>query len=83
HERFDGGGYPASITGDQTQRIIRIFSLGDSFSAMVTDRPYRRALSLEVALDEIERGRGTQFDPELVDAFLSLHWEQHDLALAS
>jgi diguanylate cyclase (GGDEF)-like protein len=82
HERFDGSGYPAGIRGDQTPRIVRIFSLGDAFSAMVTDRPYRRALSLEVALDEIERGRGSQFHPELVDAFLTLHWDEHDLALA-
>jgi diguanylate cyclase (GGDEF)-like protein len=81
HERFDGSGYPAGISGDQTQRIVRIVSLGDTFSAMVTDHPYRRALSLESALDEIERGRGSQFDPELVDGFLTLHWEEHDLAL--
>ncbi len=72
HERWDGAGYPRHLSGDAIPLAARIFSLADSWDAMRNDRPYRLALSEELAREEIERGRGRQFDPELVDPFLSL-----------
>jgi len=70
HEYFDGGGYPAGIAGDQIPRGARIISVADAFNAMTSDRPYRAALSHETAVDELRRNAGTQFDPEVVEAFL-------------
>jgi HD-GYP domain-containing protein (c-di-GMP phosphodiesterase class II) len=72
HERFDGTGYPDGLAGRDIPLPARIFAVADSFDAMVSDRPYRRARPIEVALEEIEEGAGTQFDPEVVDAFVSL-----------
>ena len=83
HERWDGGGYPAGIAKDDISRVVRIFSMGDAFSAMVTTRPYRKAMDLEMALDQIKRGAGSQFDPDLADAFLSVSWQDHHLALSA
>lgn len=71
HERWDGGGYPKGLSGSQIPLVARIFSVADTFDAMTSTRPYRKALSLEVAGDEIVRCRGSQFDPEVVDAFMS------------
>ncbi len=82
HEQWSGGGYPAGLAGEQIARVVRVFSLGDAFSAMVTDRPYRRALGMEKALIEIEKGAGTQFDPDLARTFLQLSWDDH-LALTA
>ncbi len=70
HERFDGGGYPDGISGDEIDPLVRIVSISDSYDAMTSNRPYRRALPVEVAIDELEKGKGAQFDPELVDAFI-------------
>ncbi len=78
HEWFDGTGYPSGLRGDQIPLAARIFSIADSFDAMTSDRPYRRALPLDRALDEIEAGSGTQFDPMAVEAFLGL-LEERDL----
>jgi ribonuclease P protein subunit RPR2 len=78
HEWFDGTGYPRGLRGEEIPLAARIFSIADSFDAMTSDRPYRRALPLERALDEIRGGAGTQFDPVVVEAFLELI-EEHDL----
>jgi ribonuclease P protein subunit RPR2 len=78
HEWFDGTGYPRGLRGEEIPLAARIFSIADSFDAMTSDRPYRRALSLDHALDEIRGGSGTQFDPSVVCAFLDLI-EDHDL----
>ncbi len=72
HERFDGNGYPGNLKGLQISRPTRLFTLADAYSAMTTDRPYRKGLSFEQAVDEIVRGRGTQFDPDLADAFVRM-----------
>jgi HD-GYP domain-containing protein (c-di-GMP phosphodiesterase class II) len=72
HERWDGAGYPAGLAGEEIPLSARIFALADSWDAMTNDRPYRAALSFETAAQEIEAGRGGQFDPELVDPFLEL-----------
>lgn len=72
HERFDGKGYPGNLKGAEVSLPTRIFTLADSFSAMTTDRPYRKGLALEQALAQIELGRGTQFDPDLGLEFIRM-----------
>jgi two-component system cell cycle response regulator len=78
HERWDGHGYPDGLTGEQIPHGARIISVCDSYHAMTSDRPYRRAMSVEVALAELEAGSGCQFDPEVVKAFLSLQLRDRD-----
>jgi PAS domain S-box-containing protein/putative nucleotidyltransferase with HDIG domain len=73
HERWDGDGYPAGLAGEAIPIAGRIVAVVDSFDAMAYDRPYRVASSVEYALGEIDRCRGTQFDPHVVKAFLQLH----------
>lgn len=70
HERYDGKGYPEGLRGEQIDVIARIIAVGDTFDAMTSDRPYRKALSKEIACAEIEKNSGSQFDPEVVKAFL-------------
>jgi len=72
HERYDGGGYPDGLRGEDIPLGARLIALADSFDAMTTDRPYRRALSTEAALAEIRQGTGRQFDPRLALAWLNL-----------
>jgi len=70
HERYDGKGYPAGLAGNDIPLMGRIICLADCFDAMTSNRTYRKALPLEVALTEIRRCAGTQFDPTLAEAFL-------------
>ncbi|MBR4110226.1 MAG: HD domain-containing protein [Clostridia bacterium] len=70
HERFDGRGYPSSLKGEEIPLFARIVGIADSFDAMTSDRSYRPRFTLIKALDELENGKGTQFDPNLVDAFI-------------
>jgi len=76
HERFDGNGYPGGLRGQEISYSTRIFSIADAFSAMTTDRPYRRTLSLDQAVAEIRAGAGTQFDPEMAPEFANLMEKQ-------
>jgi HD-GYP domain-containing protein (c-di-GMP phosphodiesterase class II) len=71
HERWDGKGYPDGIAGEQVPLIARIVACCDAFNAMTTDRSYRRAMALEDAVAELERGSGTQFDPLVVEALVA------------
>jgi putative nucleotidyltransferase with HDIG domain len=66
HERYDGGGYPDGLAGEEIPLAARILSVADALDAMTSDRPYRNALPLEVALGEIEKQVGTQFCPKVV-----------------
>ena len=68
HERWDGRGYPDGLTGADIPFAARIISCCDAFNAMTTDRPYRDALPASVALTELVKHSGTQFDPRVVDA---------------
>ncbi|MCD6363676.1 MAG: GAF domain-containing protein [Synergistetes bacterium] len=77
HERWDGKGYPDGLKGEEIPIGVRILSLADSFDAMVSDRPYRSALSLEKAMREIRENRGKQFDPVLADIFLEILRERN------
>lgn len=72
HERYDGTGYPYGLTGEEIPIEARIFAVADTLDAITSDRPYRRGMSLETALIEIDKQRGTQFDPEVVKAFLAV-----------
>lgn len=72
HERWDGNGYPDGLKGEKIPRIARVVAIADAMDAMVSDRPYRKGLPLEKAFEEIGKGRNTQFDPALVDAFLNM-----------
>ncbi len=71
-ERWDGTGYPDGLKGEAIPPASRIIAVADAFNAMTTDRPYRKALSVTVALAEIERCAGKQFDPAVAAAFLRL-----------
>jgi putative nucleotidyltransferase with HDIG domain len=77
HERYDGKGYPVGLAGEEIPFISRILCVADSYSAMVSDRPYRSKLSTEVAISELVNNKGTQFDPAVVDCFLQL-LDSHD-----
>jgi response regulator RpfG family c-di-GMP phosphodiesterase len=70
HEWFDGGGYPRGLMGQNIPLVGRIVAVADAYDAMTSDRAYRRALPHAVAIAEIERCAGTQFDPELAELFL-------------
>jgi putative nucleotidyltransferase with HDIG domain len=72
HERWDGTGYPARLAGEAIPLDAAIVGLADAWDAMTTTRPYHRALTFEEALAEIREGRGTQFSPAVVDAFLAV-----------
>ena len=72
HEFWDGGGYPRGLAGHQIPLVGRVVAIADAYDAMTSDRAYRRALPHEVAVNEIERCAGTQFDPELSEAFVKL-----------
>lgn len=70
HERWDGRGYPYNLEGEEIPLEARIIAIADTFDAMVSDRPYRKALAVKDALSEIERCAGTQFDPVLAKQFI-------------
>jgi HD-GYP domain-containing protein (c-di-GMP phosphodiesterase class II) len=72
HERWDGGGYPDRLTGEQIDLIARIVMCCDAFSAMTTDRSYRKALGVEAALVELWANAGSQFDPQVVRALAAV-----------
>jgi HD-GYP domain-containing protein (c-di-GMP phosphodiesterase class II) len=71
HERYDGNGYPDRLGNGDIPLTARIISVADTFDAMTSDRPYRKGLTPEKAFDELRRCSGTQFDPEVIDAFIA------------
>ncbi|HOO31504.1 MAG TPA: HD domain-containing phosphohydrolase [Thermotogota bacterium] len=72
HERWDGKGYPHGISGITIPLISRIIAVADTWDAMTSDRSYRRPLDYDIALQEIKKNAGSQFDPHIVDAFLEI-----------
>jgi len=76
HERFDGTGYPKGIAGEEIVIGARIFAIIDTYDAMTSDRPYRKALTHDIAFAEIEKMSGTQFDPRVVEAWKRIPKEE-------
>jgi HD-GYP domain-containing protein (c-di-GMP phosphodiesterase class II) len=77
HERYDGTGYPHGLKMDRIPLSARIFAVMDTVDAMTSDRPYRAALPISAVVRELQNKSGSQFDPEIVEAFLkepSSHW---------
>lgn len=72
HEKWDGTGYPEGLKGNDIPFFSRILAICDTYSAMISDRPYRKALSNKEVRSEVEKFKGKQFDPEVVDVFLKL-----------
>jgi ribonuclease P protein subunit RPR2 len=72
HERFDGTGYPDGLRGENIPLVARVVAVADVFDAITSNRPYRTALPLVAAREEIARGRSSQFDPAIVEAFLQV-----------
>lgn len=71
HERFDGGGYPDGLRGDEIHPLARMLTIADSFDAMTANRPYQKSRTFPEAYEEIRRCSGTQFDPSLTEIFIS------------
>jgi len=71
HEQFDGTGYPSGLKGEEIPLVGRIIAVADAYDAMTTNRPYRVKLDHKDALDELNRNAGSQFDPGIVDAFIT------------
>ena len=72
HERYDGNGYPGRLKGEEIPYLARIAAVADAFDAMTSKRTYRNSLSLDIVKEEIEKNKGTQFDPNLADVFLDI-----------
>ncbi|MCD6253719.1 MAG: transporter substrate-binding domain-containing protein [Thermotogae bacterium] len=72
HEKWEGNGYPNGLRAEEIPLESRILAVVDAFDAMTSDRPYRKALSMEMAIEELRRCKGTQFDPVVVDAFIEM-----------
>lgn len=70
HEHFDGNGYPDGLTGRAIPRLARIVAVCDAYDSLVTDRPYRRARTVEDAIATLVDGAGTQWDPEVVNVLV-------------
>jgi putative two-component system response regulator len=78
HEKYDGSGYPRGLFGDNIPLCARITALADMYDALTSDRVYRKALSHEEAFNIITTGKGTYFDPRIVNAFEAVHWDMKD-----
>jgi putative nucleotidyltransferase with HDIG domain len=72
HERYDGGGYPEGIKGDEISFEARIVCVADAFDAMTSDRSYRKSLPINTAVEELIKNKGTQFDPLIIDVFVGI-----------
>ena len=83
HERWDGTGYPNCLKGESIPFEARMLALCDVYDAMTSDRPYRKALPYEVAISELERGKGTQFDPELTKRFVDVLQKTESIRMAA
>jgi putative nucleotidyltransferase with HDIG domain len=76
HERFDGKGYPDGLAGEAIPMLARVTAIADTFDAMTSDRPYRKALAPEIGFKEVAAMSGTQFDPAMAAQFVRITWDQ-------
>ena len=72
HERYDGKGYPNKLKGEEIPYLARVLTLCDSFDAIVNKRPYKEAQTIDYAIEQIEQGKGTQFDKDLAEKFITM-----------
>ncbi len=79
HESYDGSGYPDGLSGDRIPLLARIISVADTYDAILSDRPYRSASSQKRAVEELLMNAGRQFEPAIVDAFVSAHEKYHQI----
>jgi putative nucleotidyltransferase with HDIG domain len=80
HERIDGHGYPDQLKGDEIPLVSRIISISDAYEAMTADRPYRKAMDKKAAIEELRAHAGSQFDPRLVEIFISRVLEEDTIS---
>jgi HD-GYP domain-containing protein (c-di-GMP phosphodiesterase class II) len=73
HEQIDGKGYPKGLIGKEIPLLAKIVAVADTFDAMTTGRPYRKAMEKEMAIEELRKCSGIQFDKEVVEAFLQAY----------
>lgn len=76
HESWDGKGYPEGLSGKDIPLEARILAVADAFDAMTSERPYKRALTIKEAIEELKRCSGTQFEPRIVDVMVSILEEE-------
>ena len=81
HENFDGSGYPDKLSGEDISEYSRIFAVADRYEALTSDRPYRKAIDSEKAVEYLKNNAGTQFDPKVVDAFLNVLKNKYSIPL--
>jgi len=81
HERYDGKGYPNGLLGENIPEMARILAVADSYDAMTSNRSYRKGLPQSVVRSEIEKGKGTQFDPDIADIMLQIIDEDKEYTL--
>jgi HD-GYP domain-containing protein (c-di-GMP phosphodiesterase class II) len=79
HERFDGKGYPENLAGEKIPLGARIIAVTDAYDAMISDRPYKKALTTKEAILELKNGSGTQFDSKIVDIFVDILEKQLEI----
>jgi HD-GYP domain-containing protein (c-di-GMP phosphodiesterase class II) len=79
HERWDGKGYPSGLKGEDIAVGARIIAIADAYDAMISGRPYQKAMTKEEAMAEIQKNAGTQFDPQAVEVFLKVIKDIEDL----
>ncbi|MBQ9378055.1 MAG: response regulator [Schwartzia sp.] len=83
HERYDGKGYPDKLAGEAIPRAARIIAVADTYDAMTSSRSYRKGLPQDAARAEIEKGKGTQFDPQFADLMIALIDDDKDFTMRS
>jgi len=81
HEKWDGSGYPKGLKGEKIPLLGRMMAIADVYDALVTERPYKRPFPHKEAVDIISQGKGTHFDPVLIDIFLSVADQFEKIAL--
>jgi HD-GYP domain-containing protein (c-di-GMP phosphodiesterase class II) len=72
HEDFNGGGYPAGLVGEEISLLARVIRIADVYDAMISDRPYRKGMSMSIAVEKLRQEGGRQFDPRILEVFLSV-----------
>jgi putative two-component system response regulator len=81
HERYDGKGYPDHLSGDEIPKLARIIGVADAYDAMTSNRSYRGVLAQDIVYGEVEKGKGTQFAPEIADVMLKIMDEDKEYLL--